>query len=307
MIQVNAVLPVTLYGGTERVMWYLGKELASMGHKVCFLCRPGSHSSFAEITTTTDPYAYLETNALHRFDIVHFNNGVPPNFQKKPYVVTFHGNNVPETLPKNSIFVSQNHAKRFGSSSYVYNGLDWSDYSYENLNRPRTHFHFLGNAAWRVKNVKGAIRIARAADKGKIMILGGHRLNFKMGFRFTLSPKANFCGMVGGDEKLRLLYSSKGLIFPVKWDEPFGLAVTESLFCGAPVFASQRGSLPELVIPEVGFLSNDESSLATHIAEFANSYSPIRCREYAADNFNSRIMALNYLKKYEEALNASEG
>ena len=50
----------------------------------------------------------------------------------QPYVVTMHGNGDDDTMVPlniNTIFVSQNHAQRFGSTSFVYNGLDWNDYS----------------------------------------------------------------------------------------------------------------------------------------------------------------------------------
>ena len=68
--------------------------------------------------------------------------------------------------------------------------------------------------------------------------------------------------MVGGNKKNRLLQHSKGLIFPVKWDEPFGLAITESLYCGCPVFGTPYGSLPELVPSDVGFLAEDMNDIA---------------------------------------------
>ena len=73
-----------------------------------------------------------------------------------------------------------------------------------------------------MKNVKGAIRVVKGLHGEHIHILGGYRFNLKMGFRFTLTPKARFHGMVGGKEKLDYLKGSKGLVFPVKWDEPFG-------------------------------------------------------------------------------------
>ena len=128
-------------------------------------------------------------------------------------------------LPLNTVFLSRNHAERHGAETFVYNGLEWSDYGVPNWETPRRYFHFLGNAAWRVKNVRRAIEVVRGMHGERLMVLGGTRLNIKMGFRLTLSPKIHFAGMVGGEEKLRLLNGSKGLIFPVRWHEPFGLAV----------------------------------------------------------------------------------
>ena len=61
--------------------------------------------------------------------------------------------------------------------------------------------------------------------------------------------------MVGGQVKLDLLQGSRGLIFPVLWHEPFGLAVIESLYFGCPVYATPYGALPELAPPATGVLA----------------------------------------------------
>jgi glycosyltransferase involved in cell wall biosynthesis len=107
--------------------------------------------------------------------------------------------------------------------------------------------------------------------------------------------------MVGGSEKFRLLRGSKGLVFPVRWPEPFGLAITESLYFGCPVFGTPYGSLPELVTTEVGVLSNKKEELASAIRHAA--FDRKTCHEYARDRFNARIMAEAYLTRYERVLN----
>lgn len=293
-------IPVGAYGGTERVIWYLGRELARMGHKISYLVPQGSHCDFAEVRTlvTTQPKeSQIDTTA----DIIHFQS-VPVSEIEHPHVVTVHGNvGDARPLDRNCIFVSADHAKRHGSDSYVYNGLDWDDYVSAVPTARREHYHFLGKAAWRVKNVKGAIDTTLAMPGEKLYVLGGTRLNIKMGFRLTLSPRIRFFGMVGGEEKLRLIAASKGLIFPVRWPEPFGLAITESLYLGCPVFGTPYGSLPELVTPEVGCLSDSAAELARQIenADFDRE----KCRQYASDLFNSRVMAQEYLKRYERVLN----
>ena len=109
------------------------------------------------------------------------------------------------------------------------------------MNLPRKHLHFLAKAAWRVKNVKGAIEISRRSHH-KLIVMGGTRLNLKMGFRFTPDLHVKFYGMVGGEQKLSLLNQSKALLFPVLWHEPFGIAITESLYMGAAVFGTPYGS-----------------------------------------------------------------
>ena len=70
---------------------------------------------------------------------------------KIPYVITMEVNvNDQRELDQNTIFVSANHAQRYNSDSYIYNGLDWDEYLKPELKMKRDYFHFLGNAAWRL-------------------------------------------------------------------------------------------------------------------------------------------------------------
>lgn len=301
LIAYQGIIPVTNYGGTERVIWYLGKELFKLGHAVTFLVNKGSCCDFGKVIFI-DSTQSLTAQIPEEIDIVHF-NFFPSEQITKPYVITMHGNvNDDRKFDLNTIFVSANHAERFGSKAYVHNGLDWDDYSNPSLNNNRNYYHFLGNAAWRVKNVSGSINIINQTKKEKLKVLGGSRLNINMGFRLTTSTRISFYGMVGGNKKFSLINGSKGLLFPVRWHEPFGLAITESLYFGCPVFGTPYGSLPEIVNSEVGFLSTKSLELKDAI-EHKNNFSAKICHEYALENFNSRKMALAYLEKYSVVLN----
>ena len=302
LIVNRGVIPAYLYGGTERVIWSLGKELSKLGHEVTFLVFKGSSCDFASVIPI-DPNRLISEQIPHNQDLIHF-NFMPSNIDRimKPHVITIHGNGDLPSFNKNIVFVSKNHASRFGSDSYIHNGLDWAEYDPPNLSNHREYFHFLGNAAWRVKNVQGAIDVINKTKHEKLKVLGGYRLNLKMGFRFTLSTRSRFHGMVGGTKKNRLINGSKGLINPVKWHEPFGLSIIESLFYGCPVFGTTHGSFPELVNSDVGFLSNSATSLARAI-ENSGDYSRQYCHDYAVEKFNSVKMTNSYLAKYEKVLN----
>lgn len=296
------IIPVHTYGGTERVIWGLAKELTKLGYEVTFLVPKGSSCSFASVIYIDENKPILE-QVNGEYDVVHFNfrpEGVENTHT--PYVITMHSNsNDLSELDRNTVFISQNHAERYGSTCYVYNGLDWSEYSIPDLTNKRDYFHFLGKAAWRVKNVSGAIDVIKKTKSEKLRVLGGVRFNFKMGLRFTFSPRISFEGMVGGEKKFALLNRSKGLVFPVKWHEPFGLAMTESLYYGCPVFGTPYGSLPELIKEDVGFLSKKSDELTEAILN-VDSYSRKRCHEYVVEEFNAKKMALGYLKKYETVI-----
>ena len=152
-------IPSIKYGGTQRVMWYLGKELNKRGHKVTFIAGKGSSCPFAKVIEL-DPSVNLNTQIPTDADIVHFNIPVPEGITK-PHLLTIHGNGIPANADRNIVFVSRNHAQRLGSESFVYNGLDWDDYGPANLTLSRKNYHFLGKAAWKVKNIKGAIAVVQ--------------------------------------------------------------------------------------------------------------------------------------------------
>lgn len=283
------------YGGTERVIWDLGKALTQAGHRVSYLVPVGSHCDFAKVLPLREDLTW-EQQIPDDVDLVHFqfNPGVE---LKMPYLMTQHGNNEDNLpLPRNTVFVSKDHAQRHGSNAFVYNGLDWSNYGAVDWLRPRSYFHFLGKAAWRVKNVQGAIDTAYEA-RTSLAVLGGNRFNFKSGLRLTLSRHVSFHGMVGGAKKLNMLNGSRGLVFPVLWHEPFGLAVIESMYFGAPVFATPYGALPEIVNSECGLLSASRATLAEGLK--SNTFDPYACHERAL-NFNANSMATHYLSLYRE-------
>lgn len=295
----RAQIPVHAYGGTERVIWALGRGLVELGHRVSYLVSAGSHCDFAQVLTL-DPQAPWDAQIPADVDLAHFHFNPGLDALSRPHLVTEHGNaRKPKPFPRNTVFLSRNHAERYGSPHFVHNGLDWRDYGPVDWSRPRGRFHFLGKAAWRVKNVQGAIDVALRAGV-ELDVLGGTRLNFKRGFRWTWSRRIHFHGMVGGAPKLQLLNGSRGLIFPVRWHEPFGLAVIESLYFGCPVFATPYGALPELVAPDCGVLSDRAAVLAEAVR--SGGFDPRRCHDQAVTHFGAQAMARGYLHYYERVL-----
>jgi hypothetical protein len=282
-------IPALLYGGTERVLWDLAKILNLKGHKISFLVNQGSYCDFAEVIIY-DSKKDINIQIPESVDFVHCHT-IPAQAIIKPYLITIHGNpSFGELLDKNCVFVSKNHAERYQSDAFVYNGLNWSNYPKPKLEQQKSYFHFLANAAWKVKNVTGAISITNKA-KERLVVLGGSRLKFKI-----------VKGMVNNQEKAEFMQNSKGLVFPVLWNEPFGLAVIESLFFGCPIFATPYGSLSELVNNEVGFLTSSTDEMA-NVLKNAQQYDKLKCHQHAVDNFSVEIMATNYLKYYEKVLN----
>jgi glycosyltransferase involved in cell wall biosynthesis len=301
----NTIIPAIAYGGTERVIWGLGKALHQLGHDVHYLVKKGSTCEFAKIIEIDENLSIAE-QIKESFDVIHANYDDGSLEQIGiPYIITFHGNtNETFDFNKNMVFISKNHANRYSSDVFVYNGLDWDDYPLPALNKNRIYYHFLGKAAWRLKNVKGAIKTILKLKNEKLYVLGGIRFNISMGIRFTFSPRIKFFKSVNDKEKAQILSQSKGLIFPVRWHEPFGLAIIESLYFGCPVFGTKHGSLPELVSEHVGYLSNDGNELV--LAMQTKKFDPFVCHHYAKENFNANRMAKDYLKLYEKVINGEQ-
>lgn len=293
LIANNTVIPATLYGGTERVIWWLGKELTRLGHKVTYLVKEGSACPFAEVLVY-DEARPLNEQIPDYVDVVQLE--FPPKEKpKKPYLFNHQGNYYEkEEFDMNTVFVSRNHAERNSSQTFVYNGIDPDDYGPVDFDRARKYLFFLGYAKRPEKNLKACAYIARKT--GNVLAVVGGRPAW-----FRWRPWLDYKGFVGGEDKNTVLRNSKALLFPVLWHEPFGIAIIEAMYFGMPVFGTRYGSLPELVSPQSGFLSNSISELIEAVKDLSK-YDRRRIHEYACERFTAKRMTQDYLKLYEKVL-----
>ncbi|ELR73487.1 Glycosyl transferase, group 1 [Fulvivirga imtechensis AK7] len=301
LIVFDKPIPVLKYGGIQRIVWWLGKELTRQGHKVTFLVGEGSHCPFAEVKIY-DPEEPLEKQIPEDIDVIHSYIPVMEPL-KKPYLVHMESNTKKQEYDINTVFVSRNHAERHHAVCYVHNGLDPDDYGKPDFKK-KNYLHFLGKAAWRVKNVKGAIEVAQKSN-WRLHVIGGSRVNFHMGFRFTIDPRMRFHGMIGGERKNKVMNASSGLLFPVVWNEPFGIAITESMYFGCPVFATPYGSIPEIVDHESGFLTADKAELIKHLKD-RPEYNARQIHERVMEYFSVKQMTESFLKLYERVMNGEQ-
>jgi len=103
-------------------------------------------------------------------------------------------------------------------------------------------------------------------------------------------------------EVLRLMSRARAFVFPISWEEPFGLVVAEAMAAGAPVIATPRGSLPELVEHGVtGFLGDGDEELAAYVRR-AGEIDRAACRRRAAERFSVERMVSDYEAFYERIL-----
>jgi glycosyltransferase involved in cell wall biosynthesis len=112
----------------------------------------------------------------------------------------------------------------------------------------------------------------------------------------------SYVGNLSGARKMNFISQAKALLFPIDWEEPFGMAVIEALACGTPVVAMRRGSMPEIIQHGVnGFLADNEKEFAEYMLR-VDEIDPAACRKSVEMQFSAEEMAKNYIDRYEEVL-----
>ena len=113
-------------------------------------------------------------------------------------------------------------------------------------------------------------------------------------------------GSVGGRRKRELVAGAKALLMPIRWEEPFGMAVIEALASGTPVVAMRRGAMPLIIQHGYnGFLADDEQEFEACLRRVrAGEIKPENCRRSAEERFSAARMADGYLRLYERVTRA---
>lgn len=294
------------------VLW-LAKGLQELGHEVRLGALAGSTAPPGVIlvpieSSNAAPEALLEGEGkrwLEGVDVVHFM--APPSeevMKRLPVasLLTVHGNGkVGERFPDNTVFLSADHARRHGRIEFVHNGLDPSEYRFD-PDAKRDAFLFLSKTSWKVKNVRGALSMCKEAGV-PLDVAGGNRpyLPRARAMAENLLPgraRTRWLGPVNGLKKAEILSRARALVFPVLWDEPFGLVVIEALISGTPVIASRRGSMPELVAPTVGVLPGSHAEWIQWLQTARLPFAPEACRAWAMEKFHYLRMARDYVTHY---------
>lgn len=295
----DAVIPPLAYGGTERIIYWLADVLVQRGHRVSIVARKGSRLNGAQII----PLENAQNGDAHSLiprdtDVVHL-WGTPSAAPPYPFLVTIEGNGRPgETFHRNTVFISKRHAENHLANVFVYNGIDLTFCRSESKREP--YLAFLAKASWKVKNLEGAIAVAKRIGLPlKVMGSRNYPLNIQRLSRY-FSKQVHFVGMVGDAEKIEILSRAQALVFPVRWHEPFGIAITEALACGCPVLGTPYGSLPEIITEDVGILSDNADELARgFLNRFATSkFDRELCIRRVKTFFSADQMADRYLELY---------
>ena len=190
--------------------------------------------------------------------------------------------------------------------STIHHGVDPSLFQVKQ--QKQSYLSFLGRIA-PLKGTHIAIEVARKAGI-PLKIAGEIQPIYKDYWENVVRPQVDgkfieYVGEVGLPEKNELLGNSCALLFPVQWDEPFGLTMIEAMACGTPVLATPGGAVAEIVKDGVsGQVCRNADELADCVKNM--SFNAQTIREYVDTNFSAERMTRDYLELYSEALQNHE-
>jgi glycosyltransferase involved in cell wall biosynthesis len=181
----------------------------------------------------------------------------------------------------------------------IHNGIDLARFPYRS--EKQDYLLFVGRICPE-KGVDLAIEVAEAAGR-ELRIAAKLREPAELEYfaevvQPRLSSSISYLGEVGHAERVELFGNAAATLATGRWDEPFGLAMVESLACGTPVLATDRGAATEIVEHGVtGFRCNDTKQLA-RLVERVGELAPEACRRVATERFSHHRMVADYEALY---------
>lgn len=322
------------YGGVESVVSTLTESLVHRGHHVTLFCAPGSVSRATLVTLLGQSHPDEIERSLyevdhvgqafdridgatgeHRFDVIHdhcgFTGLAMAGRIDTPMVHTLHGPLIPET----SAFYARHGHKatlvgisraqlrsappNLGPIASIPNPIDLTAWPLEE--RKDDYLLWIGRMAPE-KGPHRAIAAARAVDVPLVLagvIQPGQRAFFDKEVAPHIDGKrVRFVGEVGGSRKRSLFARARGLLMPIRWDEPFGMVIVEALACGTPVIAFPEGAAPELIVEgRTGFLVPDERAMSDAIGQLSR-IAPRDCRAWVSEHCDIEVVAAAYERTY---------
>lgn len=335
-------VPPPGYGGTERVVALEVEELVARGHDVTLFASGDSTTSAQQraiFATAPDMslmgdvwydaiHAVFAGRAASEFDIVHDHNGplgaaVAACAGRTPTVQTLHGPWTPTAkrfygLVDDAIHLvaiserqrSLNPDVRY--AGVVHNGIDITTFSY--TTEKQDYLAYIGRSA-PDKGPAEAIDLARRVDMPLKMIVRRTRMNAKPEeadevdyWEHEIEPRLGadieVYEFVPHERKVEILANARAFVFPLNWEEPFGLTTIEAMACGTPVVARPMGALPEVVADgETGFLRSSPDELTVALRDvLAGAIDSAACRARVETEFSGAAMGAKYEAVFEKIL-----
>lgn len=321
--------PPKKYGPWEQVASNITEGLVERGFDVT-LFATGDSSTKGRLQSVV-PLPYAEDPAIDPkvveclhisnlmeqaadFDIIHNHFDFLPltysGLIKTPMVTTIHGFSSPKILPvykkynKTSHYVSISNSNRHPDLDYiatVYNGINTKEFTF--VEKPGAYLLFFG----RIHPDKGAYDAIMIAKECGIKLVISGLIQDQNYFDEKLKPYIDnelieFRNNAGSAERDQLLGNALALLHPIHFDEPFGLSVAESMLCGTPVIAYNRGSMPELINDnKTGFLVNNIDEAVNAVRKLS-MIDRKACYNWALSQFTMEKMVDGYVDVYRRIL-----
>jgi glycosyltransferase involved in cell wall biosynthesis len=250
----------------------------------------------------------------HQFDIIHNNYDFLPltysGLIKTPMVTTIHGFSSKKIIPvykrynDTNCYISISNSDRSSELKYfatIYNGINEKDFTFKD--KPGDYLLFFG----RIHPEKGTYESIQIAKKFKMKLIIAGLVQDGKYFDEKIQPYLNnediiYIGNAGPLQRNELLGGAYALLHPINFEEPFGLSIVESYFCGTPVIAFNRGSMPELVLNgKTGFLVSDINEAVDAIKNIRD-LKRYDCRLWAESKFTRSQMVKEYIEVYKKIL-----
>jgi glycosyltransferase involved in cell wall biosynthesis len=325
-------VPPPGYGGIEWVVALLADELAARGHDVTLFASGGSVTK-AKLDSVFDPApgstkigdTYLEVlHAFHAyeraadFDVIHDHSGmvglaIAARAGIK-VVHTVHGPLVDDALRwyrmvtgrVSFVAISDSQKKPGPDLSWagrVYNGIPVERYPFRE--RKEDFLLFVGRVN-REKGPEVAVEVAKRAGARLVMAVAikekFEQEYWDVNVAPALTGEEEILGEITVEEKADLMARARAVLFPIQWEEPFGLVMAEANACGTPVLAFPRGAAPEVIADgETGFLSADVNQMAAAVAR-VGEIDPHACRARVEKMFSAQAMTAGYEDVYRKVL-----
>ncbi|MFI7666487.1 glycosyltransferase family 4 protein [Nocardia sp. NPDC049526] len=333
-------VPPKAYGGVEAVVADLVDALVARGHDVTLFGagEPGTTAKFVPVWDRAlperlgEPFpevvhalkvrrAIEEVAATSGLDLVHDHTFAGPLNAPAymglglPTVVTVHGpvdegdcyHYYRELGQEVSLVAISDRQRELAPDlnwvGRVHNALHVDQWPYQT--EKGDYALFLG----RFTATKGThLALEAAHEAGIPLVLAGkcseapERAYFEKKVRPLITERDHLFGMADASAKRKLLAGARCLLFPIDWEEPFGMVMIEAMVCGTPVVALRGGAVAEVIVDGVtGRICDDPAELPAAIAE-VSTYDPAACRAHVEANFGAGTLGRGYEQVYHQLL-----
>ncbi|MDQ3821496.1 MAG: glycosyltransferase, partial [Acidobacteriota bacterium] len=321
-------VPPMLYGGIERIIDILVRELKSLGHVVGLIAHRDSQSPANNLFTWRGLHSQNKIDLIHNTStlkraINDFQPDIVHSFSRVMYLLPVLASSIQKIMSYQrppstrtvkygsrlgrgtlsftgcSDHISRNIRAAGAQARTIHNCVELNKYVYQPAVSDTAPLVFLS----RIERIKGAHTAIKVAQKtGRRLIIAGNYVTDGEEGRYwseEVLPHLGqngieYIGPVNDEQKNELLGQAAAMIVPIEWDEPFGIVFAEAMACGTPVISSMRGALPEIVRQGVdGFLVNN----LQEACDAVNNLSLIKridCRQRIEQSFSSPVIVSRY-------------